>query len=128
MTLRLPLANKHHATIIGAYGPTMTNPEEVKERFYEDLDKLIKSLSRQGKLFPLGDYNVSVGTDHTAWECVLGKTVSENATAPCAEHELPITNIVFRLPHRNRTSRIHPRSRHYHLIEFVITRRRIDSM
>ena len=73
MTLRHPLANKHHATIISAYGPTMTNPEEVKERFYEDLDKLIKSLSRQGKLFLLGDFNVSVGTDHTTWEGVLGK-------------------------------------------------------
>jgi len=33
MTLRLPLSNKHHVTIISAYASTMTNIEEVKERF-----------------------------------------------------------------------------------------------
>ena len=43
MTLRLPLTNKQHATVISAYAPTMTNPEEVKERFYEGLNKLTLS-------------------------------------------------------------------------------------
>ena len=47
MTLRLHLANKRHATSISACAPTMTNPEEVKEIFYEDLDKLITSVPRQ---------------------------------------------------------------------------------
>ena len=42
----------------------------------------------------------------------------------CAEHSLLITNTVYRLPHRNRTSWMHPRSKHWHLIDYVITRRR----
>ena len=38
MTLRLPLSGNKHATIISAYAPTMTNPYEVKDKFYDDLD------------------------------------------------------------------------------------------
>ena len=37
MTLRLPLSGKKHATIVRAYAPTMTNPDEVKDKFYDDL-------------------------------------------------------------------------------------------
>ena len=37
MTLCLPLPGKHFATLISAcLCPTMTNPDDVKERFYED--------------------------------------------------------------------------------------------
>ena len=42
----------------------------------------------------------------------------------CAEHELLITNTVFRLPTRNKTSWLHPRSEHWHLIDYVIVRRK----
>ena len=42
----------------------------------------------------------------------------------CAEHELLITNTVFRLPTRNRMSWMHPRSKHWHLINYVVVRKR----
>ena len=38
----------------------------------------------------------------------------------CAEHDLLITNTVFRLPIRNIK---HPRSKHWHLIYYVIVRK-----
>ena len=38
MTLRLPLSGNKHATIVSAYAPTMTNPDEVKDKFYDDLE------------------------------------------------------------------------------------------
>jgi len=41
--------SKQHATIISAYAPTMKTPDDVKERFYEVLDKLIRSVPRQKK-------------------------------------------------------------------------------
>ena len=41
----------------------------------------------------------------------------------CAEHDLVITNTVFCLPSRNKTSWMHPRSKHWHLIDYVIVRR-----
>ena len=36
MTLRIPLSGKRYATIVSAYAPTMTNPDEVKDKFYDD--------------------------------------------------------------------------------------------
>ena len=41
----------------------------------------------------------------------------------CAEHDLLITITVFRLPNRNKTSWMHPRSKHWLLIDYVIVRR-----
>ena len=41
MTLRFPLSGKRHATIVSVYAPTMTNPDEVKDKFYDDQDSVI---------------------------------------------------------------------------------------
>ena len=131
MKLRFPLTGKRHVTIISAYAPTMTNPEELKEKFYEDLDTLIRSVPRHDKLLVLGDFNARVGSDYKNWDGVIGKNGIGKCNSnglllleTCAEHDLTITNTVFRLPHRNRTSWMHPRSKHWHLIDYVITRRR----
>ena len=43
MTLRYPLSGKRHATIVSAYAPTMTNQDEVKDKFYDDLDSMISA-------------------------------------------------------------------------------------
>ena len=72
MTLRLPLSGKRHATIVSAYAPTMTNPDEVKDKFYDDLDSVISAAPWTDKLILLGDFNARVGTDHQTWEGVTG--------------------------------------------------------
>ena len=61
MTLILPLSGNKHATIVSAYAPTMTNPDEVKDKFYNDLDDIISATPRTDKLILLGDFNVRVG-------------------------------------------------------------------
>ena len=70
-----------------------------------------------------------VGSDHSTWEGVLGRNGVGKCNSnglqllrTCAEHGLLITNTVFCLPERNRTSWMHPRSKHWHLIDFIITR------
>ncbi|KAJ1176053.1 hypothetical protein NDU88_001336 [Pleurodeles waltl] len=57
MSLRLPLKQKHHAPFISAYAPAMTNQEEIKDKFYEDLEHHIASLPKEDKLVILGDFN-----------------------------------------------------------------------
>ena len=47
MTLRLPLSGRRHATIVSAYAPTMTNPDEVEDKFYDDLDSVISAAPGQ---------------------------------------------------------------------------------
>ena len=81
MTLRLPLSGKRHATIVSAYAPTMTNPDEDKDKFYDDLDFVISAAPRTDKLILLGDFNARVGTDHQTWEGVTGSEGVGNATA-----------------------------------------------
>ena len=111
MTLRLPLSGNKHATIVSAYAPTMTNPDEVKDKFYDDLDNVISATPRTDKLILLGDFNARVGTDHQTWEGVIGPEGVGKCNSngllllrKCAEHDLLITITVFRLPNRNKTS------------------------
>ena len=54
MTLRIPLSDQSYATIISAYAPTMTNNDENKERFYEQLDDAVRKVSVRDKLVILG--------------------------------------------------------------------------
>lgn len=77
----------------------MTNPKEMKDRLYKGLDILISAVANSEKLI-LGDLNTRVAKDHV--------------------HDLSF----FLLPIRNRTSWIYLRSKHWHLIDYVITKRR----
>ena len=131
MALRLPLSGKRHATIVSVYAPTMTNPDQVKDNIYDDLDSVISATPRKDKLILLGDFNARVGTDHKTWEGVIGSEGIGKCNSngllllkKCAEHELLITKTAFRLPTRNKTLWMNPRSKHSHLIDYVIVRRK----
>jgi len=130
-SVRIPLTQgKKFATIVSAYAPTMTNPDEVKDKFYEDLNTLITSVASSDKLIILGDFNARVGCDSESWDGVIGKhgvgkcnSNGQLLLQTCAEHDLLITNTTFQLPSRSKTSWMHPRSKHWHLIDYVIVRR-----
>ncbi|XP_071510818.1 craniofacial development protein 2-like [Diadema antillarum] len=131
MTVRLPLAKKRYATMISAYAPTMTSPDDVKEQFYEDLQATISAVPKSDKLIILGDCNARVGTDYASWKGVLGKNGMGKCNSnglllleTCAAHKLLITNTVFCLPNRNKTTWMHPRSKHWHLLDYIIVRQR----
>ena len=62
MTLRITIGNKKCATLISVYAPTMTNPDAVKDAFYEQLDALISAVPKGDKLIILGYFIVIVGT------------------------------------------------------------------
>ena len=72
MALRLPLSGKMHATVANAFAPTMTNPDAVKDKFYDDLDSVISATPPTDKLILLGDFNARVVIDHQTWEGVIG--------------------------------------------------------
>ncbi|KAK2554727.1 hypothetical protein P5673_023686 [Acropora cervicornis] len=60
MKLKFPL--------ISTYAPTMTNPDEVKENFYEKLEALNSSVQESDKLILLSDFNARIGPDAIATE------------------------------------------------------------
>ena len=131
MRLQLPLPNKKFATLVSAYAPTMTNPDDIKDKFYEELDDIIAGTPKAEKLIVLGDFNARVGTDHQCWDGVIGRhgigKCNSNGLLllkTCAAHDLAVTNTMFRLPTHKKTTWMHPRSGHWHLIDYVITKKR----
>ena len=56
----------------------MTNLDEVKDKFYDDLDSVISAAPWTDKLILLGDFNARVGTDHlllTHWPLKLIRAI-----------------------------------------------------
>ena len=71
MTLRLPFGKNTYVTIISAYAPTMTNPDDAKENFYSSLRTVIRKIASGDKLVLIGDFNALVGTDAKRWLGVI---------------------------------------------------------
>ncbi|VDL98318.1 unnamed protein product [Schistocephalus solidus] len=72
MSLHLPLRGDQFATIVSAYAPPMTSSDAAKDKFYEDLHALLATVSKVDKLIDLDVFNARIGTDHAAWQGVLG--------------------------------------------------------
>nr|VZI49547.1 unnamed protein product [Spirometra erinaceieuropaei] len=132
MRLCLPLrrGGGKFATIISAYAPPMSSPDaDAREKFYEDLHAILSTVSKADRLIVLGDFNARVGTDHTAWRGVLdphGLRCSNGLLLLriCVEHRLILMNTLFCLPEREKAIWRHPRSRQWHLLDYVLFRRR----
>ena len=131
MTMRMPLDKKCFLTIVSVYAPTLTNTDENKERFYNNLRETIKNVPTSDKLIIAGDFNARVGTEAENWPGVIGthgtgkcNSNGELLLALCSEFELVITNTVFKHKQHHKTTWMHPRSKHWHLLDYVITRQK----
>ena len=129
MTMRLPLSKDNFATIISVYAPTMTNPDENKEAFYNQLASVLSGIPRTDKLLLIGDFNARIGRDNDKWPLVIGKhgiwkciSNSEFLLALCSGFELTVANTMFKQKDERKTTWMHPRSKHWHMIDFIITR------
>ncbi|VDL92981.1 unnamed protein product [Schistocephalus solidus] len=131
MSLRPPLRGDQFANIISAYAPLTTSSDAVKDKFYKDLHALLATVPKVDKFIVLGDFNACVGTDHAAWQGVLGPHGLGSCNdygllllRTCAEHRLLLTNTFFRLPVRKKATWMHPWSRRWQLLDYVLVRRR----
>ena len=129
MMMRLPLSKDNYATIISVYAPTMTNPDDNKEAFYNQLSSTLRDIPRTDKLLLIGDFNARIGRDNDKWPMVMGKygigkrnSNGELLLALCSEFGLIVTNTMFKQKDERKTTWMHPRSGHWHMIDFIITR------
>nr|VZI32261.1 unnamed protein product [Spirometra erinaceieuropaei] len=106
----------------------MTSPVAAAiDKYYEDLQALLATVSKADKLIVLCDFNARVGRDHAAWREVLGphglRGSNDNGLLllrTCAEHRLILSNTFFCLPEREKATWRHPRSRQWHLLDYVL--------
>ncbi|BHF68093.1 hypothetical protein SprV_0301112300 [Sparganum proliferum] len=96
----------------------MTGSNEVKTKFYEELHALLTSA-------PEAD-----NADCAAWRGVLSPHAiagcNDNGLLllrTCAEHRLLLTNTFFHLLMRKKAKWMHPRSRRWQLLDYVLVRR-----
>ena len=130
MSLRIQLKQNRFMTLISVYVPTLASSQDDIDRFYADLSSVIQKIDRNDKLIILGNFNARVGQDFDTWSC-LGRhgTGKCNGNGQlllqfCQEFGLMITNTCFRQKDKFKITWKHPRSRHWHILDYVIVRRR----
>ena len=131
MTLRLPLAKNHFATFVSVYSPTLESSDDVNDRFHYTLYSTLRRIWQNDKNVLLGDFNVRVGENREIWHGVIGHHGVGNINSSglrllslCSELGLAISSTFFQLRDMHKTSWMHPRSKHWRLIDYVIVRRR----
>ncbi|XP_047120608.1 craniofacial development protein 2-like [Schistocerca piceifrons] len=128
-TLRLKTTSGP-VTLISAYAPTMKAPPEVKDMFCEDLRKCLENVRGSDKLMLLGDFNARVGNKWNNWTDCIGPysigNMNENGQRLlelCTSLSLCITNTYSQNRDVHKVTWKHPRSGHWHQLDFIITRR-----
>ena len=129
LTIRLSTSSGL-ANIISAYAPTLSSSSEAKDQFYDDLNQTLASIPTNEAIYILGDFNARVGSDHMAWPTCLGYfgrgRLNENGQRlleMCCLHGLCVTNTFFNCKAIHQVSWRHPRSKHWHQLDLIITRR-----
>ena len=117
-------------TFICAYAPTLTAVPEVKDEFYENLSDTIQKVSTKDQIILLGDFNARVGSDHEAWPMCIGKfnvgNMNDNGQRLlelCSRFQLCVANSFFYSKPQHKVSWQHPRSKHWHQLDLVLTQR-----
>ena len=118
MKLQVPLNSQYYIPIISIYAVILTNSDKSKEQLYFDLHFILGSTPPRDKLIHLSDFNARVGRQYTDWKGLAGLhwIIKMNITyllllRKCAEHNLVITNMLFRQAKKYNTSWIHLKSR-----------------
>ena len=103
---------------------------EVKDQFYESLDTVVSKIPEAEHIYLLGDFNARVGADRESWPNVLGHhgkgKMNENGQRLlelCCYHKLCVTNTYFQNKACHKVSWRHPRSKHWHQLDMIITKR-----
>ena len=98
--------------------------------FYQGLRQLVAKIPPADKVVILGDFNAKVRKDAETWH-VLGKRsvgkLNSNGLMLlqfCTEMGFQITNTIFQMKDKFKTTWMHPGSKQWHLIDFLLVRRR----
>ena len=93
---------------------------------------MLNGIPHIDKLLLIGDFNARIGRENDTWPLVMGKhgigkcnSNGKLLLALCSEFELIVTNTKFKQKDERKTTWMHPRSKHWHMTDFIITRCRV---
>ena len=124
--MRILLTRGQYAT----FAQTLHTSEETKIAFYQGLRQLVAKIPSVDKVVILGDFNARVGKDAETWHVLVkygvGKLNSNGLMLLhlCTEMGFQITNSMFQMKEKFKTTWMHSGSRQWHLIDFLLVRRR----
>ena len=128
MHLRIPLGKDIYLSMINIYALTISYGNEEKEAFYQALASVVDHINIVDKLLILGYFNAWVAKDHTTYNDAIGKFGKGNKNSNgelllnfCTQRHLCITNMYFSQLDKNYFMWKHPRSKHYPLLDYVVT-------
>uniref|UniRef100_A0A0L8G8J5 Uncharacterized protein n=1 Tax=Octopus bimaculoides TaxID=37653 RepID=A0A0L8G8J5_OCTBM len=105
MIIRIPVIRDRSLALISVYAPTLTSEDDFKGSLYNLLDRTIPTAPAHDKLV----------------KCNANDQLLLDLST---EHELVITNSLFRVLTRQKTTWKHPRSKHWHILDYILTRSR----
>ena len=114
-----------------AYATTMYLNPDVKDQFYNALDHTIGMLTPSEHIYLLGDFNANIGAEHSTWSTCIGHhgvgKINENGRdfSSYAVIETSAQKTYFQVKQKHRVSWMHPRSRQWHQLDLVITKREL---
>ena len=90
-------------TVTVCYAPTEDAEEEIRDEFYDHLEKAIRTTPQHDTLLVTGDLNARVGTDNTGKERTMGthgygciNNNGERLVKLCEETNLVIGGTLFK--------------------------------
>ena len=98
--------------------------------FYSDLRTALRKVPKDDKIMLLGDFNARVGQDSGTWDVIgkhgIGNKISNglHLLQLCSEFQLVVGNTYFRQKNKYKGTWLHPRSKVWHLIDYIIIRKR----
>ena len=105
----------------------MSNPDENKVAFNNHLASVLSCIPRADKLLLV--FNTRIGRENDKYLLVMGKcgigkynSNGELLLVLRSELELIVTNTMFMQKYERKTTWMHPRSKQWHMVDYIITR------
>ena len=116
---------------MSVYAPTLGSSDDVRDRFYDTLYSTLRRNSQYDKVKLLDDFNARLGRNNDIWHGIICHHGVGNMNSSglrmlsvCSELGPAIANTFFQLRDMYKTSWMHPRSKNWHLIDYIIVKRR----
>ena len=107
----------------------LANWSKAKDKLYNNLSSIISEVPEQDPIFILGDLNTRVGAIKypglPVWDSLASESYKWKRSASSwvlLHNNLCITNTFFNTKPQHKVSWRHPRSKHWHQLDLVLTR------